>query len=165
MGGADSKNVTPKLIDALSGSEFVKIHFDVVIGVNNLNKTEIDNKVNSLVNFTSYLDRPHLADLMNMADISIGGGGTTSWERICVGLPSFIITLADNQVSVTQHLNDLGLVSYMGHYNVVDSIKVYKFLVDEIATSQLRNSFSSASKLCDGMGVNRVAGKIAMLAS
>jgi UDP-2,4-diacetamido-2,4,6-trideoxy-beta-L-altropyranose hydrolase len=163
MGGADSKNVTSKLIEALSENEFNSIHLDIVIGSNNSNKLEIEHKANKRGNFTIYFDRPHLADLMNTADLSIGAGGNTAWERVCIGLPSFIITLADNQVALANYLNNLGFVSYIGNYDIITNILIQNSIRKEIKDGQLRKNFIANKNICDGMGVSRVAKRIALL--
>ncbi|MGE3302106.1 MAG: UDP-2,4-diacetamido-2,4,6-trideoxy-beta-L-altropyranose hydrolase [Hyphomonadaceae bacterium] len=36
--------------------------------------------------------------LMAEADMAIGAGGTTAWERCCLGLPSVVLVVAENQV-------------------------------------------------------------------
>ena len=163
MGGADSKNMTSRIIESFSDSMFNEIHFDIVIGSSNPQKSNIENALSSKANFTSYFSRPHLADLMQKADLAIGGGGITSWERICIGLPSGIITLAKNQVSTTQYLHDKGLVSYIGHYDVVTNQNIQQFLINEISAGTLRKQFIAANKLCDGLGANRVAKKLLTL--
>lgn len=38
-----------------------------------------------------------MARLMHDADLAIGAAGTSSWERCCLGLPTVILILADNQ--------------------------------------------------------------------
>lgn len=160
MGGADSKNVTSKIIEAFSHTTFDGISFDIVIGSSNLQKREIEKLVALKNNFTIYQNRPHLADLMQSADIAIGAGGTSAWERICVGLPSAIITLAENQVSLTENLSDMGLVTYLGHYNVVTTQMIRDFLVKEISFGRLKKKFSETKRLCDGLGVERICQSI-----
>ena len=38
-----------------------------------------------------------MAKLMAEADLAIGAGGTTTWERCCLGLPAVLLIVADNQ--------------------------------------------------------------------
>jgi UDP-2,4-diacetamido-2,4,6-trideoxy-beta-L-altropyranose hydrolase len=163
MGGADSKNVSSKVIEALSENEFNSIHLDIVIGSNNSNKLEIEGIANERGNCTVYFDRSHLADLMNTADLSIGAAGNAAWERVCVGLPSFIITLADNQVPLANYLNKLGFVSYIGHHDLVTTKLIQNSIRVEIKDRQLRNNFNVNKTIFDGMGVSRVAKRIYLL--
>lgn len=57
---------------------------------------------------------------MIKADISIGACGSTSWERCCLGLPSIVITVAENQKPIAKELHRRGLVRWLGHHNNVD---------------------------------------------
>jgi UDP-2,4-diacetamido-2,4,6-trideoxy-beta-L-altropyranose hydrolase len=52
--------------------------------------------------------------MMRKADLAIGAAGATTGERIFMGLPSIVYSLADNQVEVSHYLNEIGLVHYMG---------------------------------------------------
>src|SRR5204863_9022034 len=57
---------------------------------------------------------PSLAALMVKADLAIGSAGATSWERLCLGLPALVVTLADNQRPIAQELHQRGLVRWLG---------------------------------------------------
>lgn len=51
----------------------------------------------------------YMADLMQKADLSIGAGGSTTWERCYLGLPSLCIITADNQREITALVHAQGL--------------------------------------------------------
>ena len=51
-------------------------------------------------NLHSFL--PNLAELISNADLAIGAVGSTTWERICLELPTVAITVADNQELIAQ---------------------------------------------------------------
>jgi UDP-2,4-diacetamido-2,4,6-trideoxy-beta-L-altropyranose hydrolase len=55
-----------------------------------------------------------MAELMVQADVAIGSGGGTSLERCCLGLPSLVILVADNQRSSVSSLVRAGAVSLVG---------------------------------------------------
>lgn len=55
-----------------------------------------------------HIDADNVAELMANSDLAIGAGGTMTWERNCLGLPSIILTLADNQELVAAHMNEVG---------------------------------------------------------
>jgi spore coat polysaccharide biosynthesis predicted glycosyltransferase SpsG len=57
---------------------------------------------------------PSLAPLMLAADFAFGAAGGTSWERICLGLPAAILTMADNQRSVATALQRHHLARWIG---------------------------------------------------
>ncbi len=45
-----------------------------------------------------------LVPLMAKADLAIGACGISTWERLCLGLPSYVVVLADNQVEISREL-------------------------------------------------------------
>ncbi|WP_349360298.1 UDP-2,4-diacetamido-2,4,6-trideoxy-beta-L-altropyranose hydrolase [Stappia sp.] len=47
-----------------------------------------------------HVDATNVAQLMCQADLAIGAGGTMTWERNCLGLPSVVLVLTDNQTMV-----------------------------------------------------------------
>lgn len=51
-----------------------------------------------------------MADLMVSADLAIAGGGSASWERCCLGLPTLSLILAENQEAVASELKAIGAV-------------------------------------------------------
>ena len=57
-----------------------------------------------------------MAELLSQTDLVIGGGGVSSYERCCLGVPSIVITVADNQVPNTKILYSKGIIKYLGMY-------------------------------------------------
>ena len=50
----------------------------------------------------------NMAELMLQADLAIGAGGTTTWERCYLGLPAIVFTLAHNQAAVNLAVSTYG---------------------------------------------------------
>ena len=44
-----------------------------------------------------HVDAHDMAELIAAADIAVGAGGSSAWERCCLGLPSLTVIVADNQ--------------------------------------------------------------------
>ncbi|HEC14769.1 MAG TPA: UDP-2,4-diacetamido-2,4,6-trideoxy-beta-L-altropyranose hydrolase, partial [Rhodospirillales bacterium] len=57
--------------------------------------------------------------LMRDADIALGSPGTTSWERCCLGLPSILVTFAENQREIAAGLGRAGAAVDLGWYEDV----------------------------------------------
>ena len=55
-----------------------------------------------------------MAELMLLADIAFGAGGATTWERCVLGLPTYTVVLAENQLQTTLDLSEIGVISYLG---------------------------------------------------
>ena len=83
------------------------------------------------------------------ADLAIGAGGSTSWERCCLGLPTLLYVLAENQRKIAENLEHLGAVK------IVDDFKPN--LQNILNNIDFWHSMShNAQVICDGMGVKRI---------
>jgi spore coat polysaccharide biosynthesis predicted glycosyltransferase SpsG len=102
-------------------------------------------------------DPSDMTRLMMWADLAIAGGGSTCWELCCLGVPSVVITYADNQTGITAGLQDAGAAIHLGWaFDVTDSV-LEQTLRDVIADSNLRAQLSArARSLVDGRGAERV---------
>lgn len=120
FGGSDSTNQTFRVLRLLSSNNLHHIHFDVVIGASNMNAKDIEEYSKKFNNITTYKNLPTLSNLMSKADLAIGAGGTSTWERACIGLPSIVIAVAKNQIEISQSLSDESLIHYLGWHEDVD---------------------------------------------
>jgi UDP-2,4-diacetamido-2,4,6-trideoxy-beta-L-altropyranose hydrolase len=158
MGGSDNANITGKVLAALSGDRLAHLDVDVVMGPNFIHKDDVIRQATSRPNTNIYTNRPHLADLMANADLAIGAGGITTWERMCLGLPSVVMSIAENQVPACEALDSLGLIRYLGAAIHLDVAAVEAAMTEAIANSeQLRTLVAKTQSLVDGQGVKRVA--------
>mgnify|MGYP005999104801 FL=1 len=82
----------------------------------------------------------------------IGAPGSTSWERACLGIPSILIPIADNQNDISKALVNAQAVKLIKLEDISNQ------LISSI--EYLDNHWEYYSKqnfvLCDGMGVKRV---------
>jgi UDP-2,4-diacetamido-2,4,6-trideoxy-beta-L-altropyranose hydrolase len=106
---------------------------------------------------------PDIAQRMAAADIAIGGAGTSSWERCCLGLPSVVVVLAENQRQIARGLVChgaavvLGTASHVGGEQIADAVR------DLLAHGDRLQAMSrSAAALCDGLGAVRVVDAITL---
>lgn len=125
LGGADPDNITGLAIEALSDSELLHLQVDVVIGLQNPNREKIERLVQARTGMKLHIQVTNMAELMSNADLAIGAGGSTHWERFCMSLPSIIITAAPNQSLGNQALSSQGYIDYLG--------EVRSISVDDIA--------------------------------
>lgn len=54
-----------------------------------------------------------MAELVAAADLALGAGGATTWERCALGTPAMIFALADNQKAIAQNISEFGAASYL----------------------------------------------------
>jgi spore coat polysaccharide biosynthesis predicted glycosyltransferase SpsG len=102
-----------------------------------------------------------MAALMARADLAVGAGGTTSWERCCLGLPTVMITVADNQALIARHLAAAGAVELLGPRETVTPEAVATALRTFHETPERRHAMGlAAAAVCDGAGADRLCGII-----
>ena len=157
MGGADSKNITSKALRAIHMLDRSDIVVDVVIGNLNPYYNEIKILTSKIPNTSYHHNVENMAELMTSADLCIGAGGTTIWERCCVGLPTITIILAENQKNISENLDKEGVLINIGWYHNVTENSIKEGIEGLIGNPQKMDSMCDKSRrLVDGEGVNRV---------
>lgn len=121
MGGSDPSNETSKVIDALNAHEFSNLLVDIVLGVNHPDPKGIANKVNRRPGVRLYQNLPSLAGLMARADLMISAGGSTSWERMCLGLPAVVLSIATNQIATNLAMQAVGYIFFLGESSQISA--------------------------------------------
>ena len=158
FGGTDPHNLTGIALEALSTPACRSLDVDVVIGPNNAHRASVETQAGVRPNTHLHGPRPHLADLIAMADIGISAGGATLWEMMCLGLPCIAVSFARNQRPTCEALHQAELIQYLG-----DAADVHSSLLSDILTHWRNDqsrlvSLSERSRLVvDGLGALRVA--------
>lgn len=108
-----------------------------------------------------YVNVPAMADLMADADLAIGAGGNSAWERACLGLPSLMIAIADNQRDLVADLAKAGAAIGIDAGTSLDSA-LRRALADLAADpAKLPRMSENATRLVDGKGAQRLAAILA----
>jgi UDP-2,4-diacetamido-2,4,6-trideoxy-beta-L-altropyranose hydrolase len=135
------------------------IEVEIVIGPQAPSRAELHRIVDeTTVPMSLAIGPTDIARRMANADIAIGAAGTGSWERCCVGLPSIVVILADNQIGIARSLAArgaalvLGTAPHVGGAAIADSVLR---LIDH--GDRLEIMSAAAATLCDGCGAERVA--------
>ena len=158
FGGSDLQNMTGFTLNVLTQSELCSLNVDVVIGANNPHRMVLEKQVSGRSRTRIHGPRPHLADLMAQADLSVGAGGATTWERMCLGLPSIVMSVAENQRSVSEALAQAGLIEYIGDVSEVNAIGLAGTIKQLIEDRNRMLAFASKTQLLvDGLGTARIA--------
>ncbi len=98
FGGSDPSNETGKALQAIQMLGEVDIAVDVVVGAGNPHQDQIRQLCSRMPGACFHCQIDNMAELMAGADLAIGAGGTAMWERCYLGLPSLVVTVADNQL-------------------------------------------------------------------
>ena len=161
IGGSDSHGLNLKILKALAKTEFKDVSIHIVLGINtNIEATLQKQAFNRPLTFI-HRQLPSLAHLMMEVDLMIGAGGTTAWERICLGLPSIVISVATNQVAVSETLSKLGIIEYLGMDESVSSEDISSSVQGFLANKdKLEVASSSAISIGTGVGFNTLCDKL-----
>jgi UDP-2,4-diacetamido-2,4,6-trideoxy-beta-L-altropyranose hydrolase len=119
FGGSDPTNETIKALKAIQLIDKNHLIVDVVVGGSNPNQEEIAELCSTLPNFNYYCQVENMAELMVRADLALGAGGATTWERSYLGLPTLVVVLADNQKELTAAIARKEVILNLGWHSEV----------------------------------------------
>lgn len=114
FGACDLSQETGKTLQALSRLNRSDIGVDVVVGAANPCRAEVQALCSTMENASFHVQVPTMAKLMADADLFIGAGGTTTWERSFLGLPSIVLSLAENQLQLNNDMAAYGALRFLG---------------------------------------------------
>lgn len=110
LGGVDRDNATGKILQALAACALPSdVQITVVMGPAAPWLWEVEQLAQQLpwpVTVLAGVD--NMAELMVDADFGIGAAGATTWERCCLGLPTAMVVLAENQRYAAAKLASFG---------------------------------------------------------
>jgi UDP-2,4-diacetamido-2,4,6-trideoxy-beta-L-altropyranose hydrolase len=162
FGGSDADNETAKALRGLKQLHLMDTEIDVVIGGTNPHRDMIKKICDALPNTTLHCQVSNMAELMASADLAIGAGGTTTWERCCIGLPALVAILADNQEELTKAVADYGAIVNLGWATQL-SADDYQNALLSLTGQQLNRMGQLAAALVDGRGCDKVAEELFQL--
>ncbi|WP_085992720.1 UDP-2,4-diacetamido-2,4,6-trideoxy-beta-L-altropyranose hydrolase [Oceanobacillus senegalensis] len=146
FGGSDPTNETMKALKAIKLLKRTDISVDVVIGVSNSNVATIKQFCEQTPHVNLYVQVNNISELMIKADIGIGAGGSTTWERCYVGLPTITIEVADNQKEILSYLSERGAVYHLGSSKGVQEKDIARVLEEIIKCPDKLREMSDTSK-------------------
>jgi len=160
FGGVDADNHTGRAIEALASID-AGLAVDVVIGSAHADALGIEAACRAH-GFACHVQSDRLAELMAAADLSIGAGGSTTWERCSVGLPSLVFALADNQRQLIRDSAAAGIIyAPEAPDHALSPAFVERHVRALIENAGLRAAISRrALETVDGRGVSRVVRRI-----
>ncbi|WP_083191076.1 UDP-2,4-diacetamido-2,4,6-trideoxy-beta-L-altropyranose hydrolase [Legionella jamestowniensis] len=161
MGGVDEFNATERVIEGLLLSK-LPTHCSLVIVMGSqapylesVRKRIIDIPWQTEI----WVNVEHMANLMAEADLAIGAAGSTTWERCCLGLPTLLATLADNQRDITKALTkDAAVISIGNPLSPQFTSELANAINELVSNPELLNSLShQCSTIVDGQGCSLIA--------
>jgi UDP-2,4-diacetamido-2,4,6-trideoxy-beta-L-altropyranose hydrolase len=154
FGGVDPANLTGRALEALLDPALAHLAVDVVLGTHSPHRQAVEELVARRPHTTLHGPLPSLAGLIARADLAIGAGGATTWERACLGLPSLLVAIAANQMPFAQALDQAGHLQLLGDEATVAAERIRSALLARMAEVFQGNA---ATSLTDGWGALRLA--------
>jgi UDP-2,4-diacetamido-2,4,6-trideoxy-beta-L-altropyranose hydrolase len=160
MGGVDKNNMTGRVLSALDSCVFPKgFQITVVMG----SKAPWLEQIRAQAVLLRWpvqvlFGVSDMATLMAESDLAIGAAGGSAWERCCLGLPTLLLVLADNQKAGATALQNIGAALVVEHVKKIGSILNKLTSCDSL--EQLSSMSRAAAEVTDGEGVNRVCERL-----
>ena len=148
MGGSDIKNLTYDILRAMDDG----FNVTVILGSSSPHNEMIQEYVKDK-NITVIVDSNNMPELMLESDLAIGTGGSTSWERCCLGLPTLLFVVDDNQRRIASNLEKIGAVKVVNNFES-DFKEVWENFEAWV------KMFEKSKIICDGLGVQRVINNV-----
>lgn len=157
FGGVDAHNLTLKTITAIQQLK-ENININIIIGNTNPNKQTVLDACSRYENMQCHINVSCMAEFMLQADLAIGAGGTTTWERCYLGLPAIVFTIAQNQAAVNQAVAEQGACILAGDTNITEAgiTAQLKYIIDSPKLLS-EMSASALSIMQNHLGANSVA--------
>jgi UDP-2,4-diacetamido-2,4,6-trideoxy-beta-L-altropyranose hydrolase len=158
MGGSDPANATALALRALALLPETDWHATAVVGpaCGHLDSLrEIAARDPARIEIFSNV--PDLSDLYMQADLAIAAGGTTTWERAYFGLPSLIVSIAENQVAVAAACDREGIAVDLGRIESLSVESLVRQIHDLMFDAERRRAMADRGReTIDGHGTRRL---------
>lgn len=128
FGGADVPRDTEKSLEAVAVLGWKDLAVDVVVGRTNPRAERIGLLCAEAPNAECHRASERMAALMAAADLALGSGGSASWERCYLGLPSIVVIQAGNQEETVEEQASAGAAWSLGPSKDVDAERIARAL-------------------------------------
>ena len=157
LGGVDKDNLTTAVLSALEDCALpLECQITVVMGGTAPGLSAVRNKAVGMRWKTIVLTNvDNMAELMAHADLAIGAAGTTSWERCCLGVPTILTVLAENQRMLAENLCKAGAGKMIEKAENI-ATQLSRHVVELMDIDRLGLMAGQAATVTDGQGTARV---------
>jgi UDP-2,4-diacetamido-2,4,6-trideoxy-beta-L-altropyranose hydrolase len=152
FGLVDPRGVTSEAVRELARA-FPDLEIDVVLGPQAGSIREVTTMARDNPKIHLHVDPMSMSALMAQADLALGAGGSSTFERATLALPTVALVLADNQRTLTLRAADRGALTAIEGATIRDALDAIGTLIGD-ASSRTEMAWAAA-RLCDGLGVQR----------
>jgi len=155
MGGVDKDNATHIILNALNDCVLpVDTQITIVMGPHAPWLEQVRAQASQMRYATRLLiGVKNMAQLMAECDLAIGAAGSTCWELCCLGVPSVLVVMAENQRLIAESLARHVSAMVFDMSNVKSALK--QFLEHTSLNEMLKSLSDVARMVTDGRGVDK----------
>ncbi len=155
FGADDRKDITPGMLKLLV-ENYPAITKNVVVGSDFQNIEAIKKTAGSKTNLIYYPDAEQMRDIMKEADIAISAGGQTLYEFARVGVPTAVVSVAENQLNNIEGCQKAGFIEYIGKHSDKRLFENMKNLLERLHYKKRKTIDQIGRRCVDGQGARRV---------
>ena len=153
FGGTDPTNECEKFI--LAGNDLNDLPFFTILIAGRINPTFNKLvKLNTNTHIQIYKNLENYDHVLANSHYIIGASGVSNWERFCLHVPASIVSVAENQIVLSNYLSSLGFVRYLGRGEET-TVATYREELKRLSRNW--NTIKPFNALdVDGLGADRV---------
>jgi len=129
FGGSDHLGMTEVAIAAIERMDAEQPHVDVVVGAAHLSPGDVERRCSDLRQAVCHHATSRMAELMVAADLAIGSGGLSTYERAFLGLPALVVVTAGNQQQQLAEAERVDALQVLGSAQDVTATSIYEALM------------------------------------
>lgn len=166
LGGGANDELLGVILEALRLINSVRLEVTILPGASDL-RTLASASAKSPHEVTIVdSDVADMATYMEAADMALLGGGGTFLEAACLGVPSIIIVIADNQAPACELLQRQGTAVVLGHASTLAPVVLAGSIEALSRDSNWRCRMSACARgMVDGRGAERVVATMMAMAA
>lgn len=157
MGGVDLPNATGQVLQALKNCALpAECRITVVMGLTAPWLPDVQALAKEMPWSTEVVvNVSDMARRMADSDLAIGAAGSSSWERCCLGVPTLMVVLADNQRAGAKALDATLAARWLGTVSDI-SRQLPIAVVDAMDADCLNQMSLAASTITEGQGAEKI---------
>jgi UDP-2,4-diacetamido-2,4,6-trideoxy-beta-L-altropyranose hydrolase len=109
LGGVDKINLSREIIKALLDDRLPSdLEICLVLGASSPWARDMQYLCETMPSVELKVAVDNMAELLSNCDIAIGAAGSSAWERCCLGVPTLMLVMAENQREIARRLSAVG---------------------------------------------------------
>lgn len=157
LGGVDQHNISGRVLQALQDTrDLSELEIELILGPTAPHIRTVQKQLAQYPVAVEFnIGVSDMARRLAATDLVIGAAGSSAWERCCLGVPSLVLVLADNQRSLAQTLQASGAALQLDQAQADDFALRLQTSLDQ-CRQRLAHMQDAAAELLDGRGTQRL---------